>query len=91
MARLLSNRIFDAAAACADRIRELGLTPGTQPYMRGQLGYQDYIDDVEDLCRVWDGSFDDPNPLYSLFEWGAGDDSRLDRADLTTHCLPLQR
>jgi hypothetical protein len=77
MARLLSNGIFDAAAACAERIRELGLTPGTLPYMRRQLGYQDYIDDVEDLCRVWNGGFVDPKANYALFEWGAGDDNRL--------------
>jgi hypothetical protein len=45
--------------------------------MRGQLGYQDYIGDLEDLCRVWNGGFVDPKANYTLFEWDATDDNRL--------------
>jgi hypothetical protein len=75
--RLFSDGIFDAAAACATRIRELGLTPGTHPYMRGQSGYGDYVGDIEDLCRVWNGGFDGPNAPMNSFEWAANDDEGL--------------
>jgi hypothetical protein len=78
MKRLLSDTVFELAQGCADRIRALGLIPDTTPYMRGQLGYGDYIADLEALCEVWNGSFADPTgePHMGLFEWDAVSESR---------------
>jgi hypothetical protein len=71
MNRLISDITFELAAMCAGRIRELGLTPGTTAYMRGQLGYGDYIKDLSALCEIWNGSLGDED----MFEWWASSEN----------------